>query len=68
MLVKKTREYRSGDIVVARCDDGTTVKRFIAENDGRAYLRPENPAYNNIPIYEEMIFEGKIILNLSQIK
>lgn len=68
LLVKKTREFRSGDIVVARCDDGTTVKRFIAESDGRAYLRPENPAYNNITIYEEMIFEGKVILNLSQIK
>ena len=68
LLVKKTREFRSGDIVVARCDDGTTVKRFIAESDGRAYLRPENPAYDNIPIYEEMIFEGKVIINLSQIK
>ena len=68
LLVKKTCEFKSGDIVVARCDDGTTIKRFIAETDGRAYLRPENPAYNNIPIYEEMIFEGKVILNLSQIK
>jgi len=68
LLVKKTNEFRSGDIVVARCDDGTTVKRFIAESDGRAYLRPENPAYDNMPIYEEMIFEGKVILNLSQIK
>jgi len=68
LLVKKTNEFRSGDIVVARCNDGTTVKRFIAESDGRAYLRPENPAYDNMPIYEEMIFEGKVILNLSQIK
>lgn len=68
LLVKKTLEFRSGDIVVARCDDGTTVKRFIAETDGRAYLRPENPAYDNIPIYEEMVFEGKVIINLSQIK
>jgi len=67
LLVKKTREYRSGDIVVARCDDGTTVKRFIAESDGRAYLKPENPVYKNIPIFEEMIFEGKVILNLSAI-
>jgi repressor LexA len=68
LLVKKTREYRSGDIVVARSDDGTTVKRFVAEPDGRAYLKPENPAYKNIPIFEETIFEGKVILNLSQIK
>ena len=66
LLVKKTNEFRSNDIVVARCDDGTTVKRFIAESDGRAYLKPENPAYNNIPIYEEMVFDGKVILNLSE--
>ncbi|OIO47355.1 MAG: repressor LexA [Parcubacteria group bacterium CG1_02_40_82] len=66
LLVKKTNEFKSNDIVVARCDDGTTVKRFIAESDGRAYLKPENPAYNNIPIYEDMIFDGKVILNLSE--
>lgn len=65
LLVKKTREFKSGDIVVARNDDGTTVKRFVAETDGRAYLKPENPAYKNIPIFEGTIFEGKIIYNLS---
>lgn len=65
LLVKKTREYRSGDIVVARSDDGTTIKRFIAEKDGRAYLKPENPAYKNIPIYAETVFDGKVIFNLS---
>ena len=68
LLVKKTREFRSRDIVVARNDDGTTVKRFIAEPDGRAYLKPENPAYKIIPIYENTIFEGKVILNLSKVK
>jgi len=67
LLVKKTKEFKSGDIVVARSDDGTTVKRFVAEPDGRAYLKPENPAYKNIPLFEETIFEGKVILNLSQI-
>lgn len=68
LLVKKTREFRSGDIVVARSDDGTTVKRFIAENDGRAYLKPENPAYKNMPIFEDTMFDGKVILNLSKVK
>lgn len=67
LLVKKTREFKSGDIVVARSDDGTTVKRFIAEADGRSYLKPENPAYKNIPIFEDTIFDGKVILNLSLI-
>lgn len=68
LLVKKTREFRSRDIVVARNDDGTTVKRFIAEPDGRAYLKPENPAYKIIPIFENTVFEGKVILNLSKVK
>lgn len=65
LLVKKTREFKSGDIVVARSDEGTTVKRFIAEADGRSYLKPENPAYKNIPIFEDTIFDGKVIMNLS---
>lgn len=65
LLVKKTREYKSGDIVVARYEDGTTVKRFIAENK-KTYLKPENPKYKNIPIYPEMCFEGKVVLNLTK--
>ncbi len=65
LLVKKTREFKSGDIVVARSDEGTTVKRFIAEADGRSYLKPENPDYKNIPIFEDTIFDGKVIMNLS---
>lgn len=68
LLIKKTREFKSGDIVVARNDDGTTVKRFVAEPDGRAYLKPENPAYKIIPIFENTLFEGKVILNLSKVK
>ena len=65
LLIQKTSQYRSGDILVVRSDDGTTVKRFIAESDGRAYLKPENPAYKIMPIFEDMIFEGKVITNLS---
>ena len=68
LLVKKSKEYKSGDIVVARTDDGTTVKKFIADG-GKRYLKPENPEYKNIPIIPgEVQFEGKIILNLSKVK
>lgn len=67
LLIQKTKQFRSGDIVVVRGDDGTTVKRFVAESDGRAYLKPENPAYKIIPIFEDMVFEGKVIANLSLI-
>lgn len=66
LLVKKTEMFKSGDIVVARSDDGTTVKRFVAEPDGRAYLKPENPAYQIIPIFEETYFDGKVVLNLTK--
>ncbi len=68
LLVKKTSEFRSGDIVVARSNDGTTVKRFIAD-EKRSYLKPENPNFfpQVITIYPETIFEGKVITNLSAI-
>lgn len=67
LLIKEEKEFRSGDIVVARNDDGTTIKKFIAEN-GRAYLKPENPAYKNIPIFEDTYFDGKVIANLSAVQ
>jgi len=67
LLVKQSREYKSGDIVVARSDDGTTVKRFIAANK-KSYLKPENPAYKNIPFYQETFLDGKVVANLSTLK
>jgi len=68
LLVKEAKEFISGDIVVARTSDGTTVKRFIADG-GKRYLKPENPAYNNITIIPgEVAFDGKVILNLSKVK
>ena len=67
LLIKQSREYKNGDIVVARCDDGTTVKRFVAENK-KAYLKPENPAYKNIPFYEDLFLDGKVIANLTTLK
>lgn len=68
LLIKKSKEFKSGDIVVARTDNGTTVKKFIADG-GKRYLKPENPNYKNIPIVPgEVFFDGKVILNLSKIK
>ena len=68
LLVKKTKEFKSGDIVLARTDEGTTVKRFIADG-GKRYLKPENPNYESIIIIPgEVFFDGKIILNLTKIK
>ena len=41
LLVKDTGEFKSGDIVVAETNEGTTIKRFVIE-DGRVYFQPEN--------------------------
>ncbi|MCX6764017.1 MAG: transcriptional repressor LexA [Candidatus Moranbacteria bacterium] len=67
LLIKESKEYKSGDIVLARTDSGTTVKKFIADG-GKRYLQPENPAYEKMIIIPgEVQFQGKVILNLSKI-
>lgn len=67
LLIKQSKEYKSGDIVVAKTDDGVTVKRFIAEG-GKRYLQPENPGYERMIIIPgEVQFQGKVILNMSKI-
>lgn len=67
LLIKKSKEYKSGDIVLAETSDGATVKKFIADG-GKRYLQPENPAYEKMVIIPgEVKFNGKVILNLSKI-
>jgi repressor LexA len=68
LLIKQSKEYKSGDIVLAETDNGATVKRFIAEG-GKRYLQPENPNYERMVVIPgEVKFNGKVILNLSKIK
>jgi repressor LexA len=45
LAVHRTREFRSGQIVVARLHDEVTVKR-IRKNRDKVELIPENPAYS----------------------
>lgn len=59
-LVQDVKEFKNGDIVLARDNDGTTIKRLIHDN-GRIYLSPENPNYSNIPIYPDTRLVGKVI-------
>jgi len=67
LLIKKSKEYKNGDIVLAETDDGATVKRFVADG-GKRYLQPENPTYEKMIIIPgEVKFNGKVILNLSKI-
>jgi repressor LexA len=60
VLIQEAREFKNGDVVLARDNGGTTVKTLV-NKDGRIYLKPENPKYPNIPIYPETRLLGKVI-------
>lgn len=60
VIIQQAKEFKNGDVVLARDNDGTTIKRLIS-SDGRIYLMPENPKYQNIPIYPETRLLGKVI-------
>lgn len=62
VLIKEQKEFVSGDIVLARVGDETTIKRFISEDKPPyLYLKPENPKYNIIFFTEEVELKGKVI-------
>lgn len=60
VIIRESKEFKNGDIVLARNDDETTVKRFVHDK-GRVFLKPENPKYKNIPIYPETRLLGKLV-------
>ena len=62
VLIKEQKEFVSGDIVLARVKDESTVKRFVSEDKPPyIYLKPENPNYSNIYFTEETAMVGKVI-------
>lgn len=65
ILIKKEKQFKSGDIVLARIGDDVTLKRFVFDN-GRTYLKPENPGHRIIPITHDTVFLGKYITNLTK--
>lgn len=67
VIVKPTKDVRSGDIVVALLHDEATVKRFIDIN-GRKYLKPENPKYQNIYPQNEWTVQGKVVGVIRQLE
>lgn len=62
VLVKKEKEFITGDIVLAHIRDEATIKRFISDDKPPyVYLKPENPQYKVIPFTEDVVLEGKVI-------
>ncbi len=62
LLVRRAESARSGEIVVARIGDETTVKRFY-DIAGRIFLEPANKNYSPIMVEEPEDFrlEGRVI-------
>lgn len=60
VIIREVKEFKNGDIVLARFDGETTVKRLV-NRDGRVYLKPENPDYKNIPFYPDTRLLGKVV-------
>ncbi len=63
VLIKKSKEVRDGDIVVALVGGSdATLKRWYRESDGRIRLQPANS--NMEPIYispEDLTIQGKLL-------
>ncbi len=60
LAVLEMREPRSGEIVAALIDGETTLKRYVVEN-GRPYLKAENPNYPDLIPSEELIIQGVMV-------
>ena len=52
LVVDRSLEAKSRDIVIAIFEGNLTVKRLVIKIDGSAILKAENPLYKNILISE----------------
>jgi DNA polymerase V len=56
LIVDRSLEPKSGNVIIAVLDGELTVKR-IEIHDGRLFLAPENNDYPLIPVTEEQSFQ-----------
>lgn len=62
VLVKQHSEFVSGEIVLAKIRDESTVKRFISQDSPPyVFLKPENPEHKIIPFTDDVRLIGKVI-------
>ena len=59
VIVCSDLKPKIGDVVVALVDNQSTVKTYM-ERDGQVYLRPENPAYENIYPQNNLCIQGVV--------
>tara|TARA_B000000475_G_scaffold165944_1_gene133549 strand:- start:33 stop:650 length:618 start_codon:yes stop_codon:yes gene_type:complete len=62
--VSKSKDFKVGNIVVARINDEVTVKTLIEMSQTKVVLRPENQNYKDIiinPEIDELAIEGSCV-------
>jgi repressor LexA len=67
--VSKSKDPKTGNIVVARINDEVTVKTLIEISQSKVILRPENQNYEDItinPQVDELVFEGSCVALLRE--
>jgi repressor LexA len=60
VIVRSTTQAGNGDIVVALTGEEATVKRLMVSGS-TMYLKPENQAYDNIPLSQAWSIQGKVV-------
>ncbi|MBI2426813.1 MAG: repressor LexA [Candidatus Kerfeldbacteria bacterium] len=71
VLVEHREHFIHKDIVLAEVDHEATIKRFMSvDTPPYLYLKPENPAYENILFKDNVELKGKIlgVLNSGTLK
>ncbi len=59
LVIVEAREPKVGDIVAALIDGETTLKRFVTEN-GRLFLRAENPEFPDLVPLQDLVIQGVV--------
>jgi repressor LexA len=59
-VILEFREPRKNDIVAALIDGETTLKRYLIQN-GKPFLRAENPSFRDLIPARELIIQGVLI-------
>ncbi len=60
VVILEHREPRPYDVVAALIDEESTLKRYMVD-DGRPFLRAENPKYPNLIPARELVIQGVMI-------
>lgn len=60
IVILEFREPRHNDVVAALIDGETTLKRYRTEN-GRPFLKAENPRFPNLIPAQELVIQGIVV-------